>query len=114
MNLQEDGATIDKEEDGTTIDQENGTTIDQEDVTTIDQEDDTTIDQENGTTIDQEDGTTIDQEEDEYEVARARNLKLQYTNSDRFRQKFNPPKGFRVQEGRRSRRAKYFKSYRKF
>ena len=93
LNVQEDGTHVDPEH-GKNIDQEKGSNIDQ------------------GKNIDQEDGTNIDIEDaPNQEDDRARKVNLQYTNSDSFRPNFNPPKGFRAQEGRRSRRAKHLNLY---
>merc|ERR1711971_901105 len=94
---QEDGANIDKEDD---------TNIDKEDDTNIDKEDGANIDKEDGANIDKEDGANIDNIDNEYENTQVKKKNLTYTYSDIFRSNFNPPKGFRVQEGRRSRRAK--------
>ena len=109
---QKDGTNIDMK-DGTNIDLKDGTIIDLKDGTNTVLEDGTNIEEEDGTNIEEEDGTNIDQEDgteaplNEFEdAARNRKVNLKYTNSDRFRPNFNPPKGFRLQEGRRSRRAK--------
>ena len=95
LNVQEDGPHVDPEH-GKNIDQEKGSNINLGD----------------GKNIDQEDGTNIDIEvAPNQEDARARKVNLQYTNSDSFRPNFNPPKGFRAQEGRRSRGAKHLNLY---
>ena len=93
-------------EDGATIDLKNGTNIELEDGTNIDLKNGTNIDLKNGTNIELEDGTEAPSSEFE-DAALNRKVNLQYTDSDRFRPDFNPPKGFRLQEGRRSRRARY-------